>query len=245
MTLPELYHAHHTLDEEDLPFWMELAGTQGEPILELGCGTGRVLLRLASQGYQTYGIDHQMGMLSVLQRNLPNSLRYPPRVFQADMSTFRLAARFPLILLPCNTMSTLSSSQRYQTLKNISRHLAEGGLFAASIPNPAILAKLPEIGESEMEDIFYHPVDGEPVQVSSSWKRTPEKFILDWHYDHLLSDGTVERISMKTFHELHSVQAYSQQVLEAGLKVETSYGDFDRSPYNSQSPYFILIAILA
>ncbi len=245
MTLPELYHAHHSSDEEDIPFWMELAESQGGPVLELGCGTGRVLAQLAVHGYQAIGLDLHQEMLTVLRKNLYRGLTPAPYVFQADMSAFRLAARFPLIVLPCNTLSALSPIQRKKTLKNAAEHLAQGGRFAASIPNPTVLAKLPETGESELEDIFLHPVDGEPVQVSSSWKRKLGKFILNWHYEHLLPDETVRRLTVETCHEIQPIQAYVQEIQQAGLLIKARYGDYDCSAYNNRSPYFIFVAGLA
>jgi SAM-dependent methyltransferase len=245
MTLPELYHAHHSSDKEDISFWLGLAKSRGGPILELGCGTGRVLVHLATHGYQTYGLDHSQTMLAGLRKNLPEGLLPAPYLFQADMSAFQLASHFPLILLPCNTLSTLSAFYRSRTLKNAAKHLTQDGWLAASIPNPTVLAQLPEIGESEVEDYFPHPVDGEPVQVSSSWERKADMFILRWHYDHLLPDGTVERFTVETSHDIQPIQAYTQEIRKAGLEILAEYGDFTRSAYNSRSTYFVFIAGLA
>ncbi len=55
---PLFYHAQHQNYLEDLPFWLGLAATQGSPILELGCGSGRVLLPLALAGHRVLGIDN-------------------------------------------------------------------------------------------------------------------------------------------------------------------------------------------
>ena len=57
--LARLYHAHHSRNLEDLPFWQELARQQGSPILELGCGSGRVLLPLARAGYNVVGLERE------------------------------------------------------------------------------------------------------------------------------------------------------------------------------------------
>jgi SAM-dependent methyltransferase len=245
MTFPELYHAHHSSDQEDISFWVDLAESRAGAVLELGCGTGRVMAQLARRGYRVFGLDHQREMLSVLQKTWPGGQGSSPSVFQADMSAFQLASHFPLILLPCNTLSTLSPSHRSRTLKNAAKHLPQDGWLAASIPNPTVLAQLPEIGESEVEDYFPHPVDGEPVQVSSSWERKAGKFILRWHYDHLIPDGTVERLTVETSHEILLIQSYIQEIQAAGFEILAMYGDFARSAYNSRSPYFIFIAGLA
>jgi SAM-dependent methyltransferase len=241
---PALYHSHHTLNQADLPFWRELAQEQGDPILELGCGTGRVLVHLARAGYQSFGLDLEPDMLSFLQKNLPEGLEHPPQVFLADMSTFKLAKCFPLILLPCNTYSTLSASIRKKTLENVVRHLKKGGQFTFSVPNPVVLLRMPAQGESEVEDIFTHPVDGEPVQVSSAWERTDEVFHLRWHYDHLHPNGIIQRHSMEVSHRIVPTDIYREEILAAGLGVLSIYGDFDKSPYNNRSSSFILTSVL-
>lgn len=242
MTYPELYHAHHNSDREDIQFWIELAQSKGGPILELGCGTGRVLVELAQQGYQTFGLDYKQDMLSNLKNHLPDGLGCAPHIIQADMTAFRFALQFPLIVMPCNTFSTLPPAQRRRTLNNVVEHLEKGGWFAASIPNPSRLAGLPETGESEVEDFFSHPLDGEPVQVSSSWKRTSETFNLRWHYDHLLSDGHVERLTVESNHLIQPVQEIRNEIEKAGLCIIASYGSFDRVPYTNRSVNYIFVA---
>src|SRR5512145_2850474 len=155
-----LYHAHHTLHPEDLPFLQGLAAQQNGPILELGCGTGRVLLPLHQQGFQVVGLDTSFEMLAYLN-TLAEGKSLP--VFQADMSAFHMAQSFALILLPCNTFSTLSAAQRHRTLLCARNHLQAGGIFAISLPNPALLAQLPRRSDMETEDVFPHPLGGEPV----------------------------------------------------------------------------------
>jgi SAM-dependent methyltransferase len=242
--LPALYHGHHIHHLEDLSFWLALAQAQGEPVLELGCGTGRILVHLAQAGYRTFGLDNSLSMLSYLQKILPGGLEPHPLIFQSDMSTFRLAAHFPLIVLPCNTYSTLSKQARKKTIENVVLHLKKRGCFSFSVPNPEILVQMPAQGETEVEEIFVHPSDGEPVQVSSAWERTSEMFILCWHYDHLLPNGKVYRHTMEVSHWILSIQTYVEEIQAAGLIIDKLYGDFDYSPYKNQSPSFILKATL-
>jgi len=239
-----LYHAHHANETEDLPFWLELAARQGNPLLELGCGTGRVFLPLAKAGYQVYGLDRDPAMLAVLRLSAPTELRYGLRLLQSDMTAFHLGIRFALILLPCNTFSTLAQPARLAALERVATHLRPGGLFVASLPNPALLKRLPATSEAELEDILSHPLDGEPVQVSSAWVRHEDLFILTWHYDHLLPDGRVERLSTRIQHHLAPVDAYLAELRLAGLGVTGVYGNFDWSPYDAgSSPYLILAAM--
>ena len=241
---PALYHRHHNRNLEDLPYWSGLAQAHGDPILELGCGTGRVLVHLTLDGYQTFGLDNSSSMLSYLQKNLPLEVELLPLLFQADMSSLHLAIRFPLILMPCNTLSTLMDSARKKTIENVARHLEKGGCFSFSIPNPALLTMLPARGESEVEEIFNHPMDGEPVQVSSAWEKTSGKFILRWHYDHLLPNGKVDRHTIQVSHWIVPIHIYIEEIQATGMKIDKVYGDFDRSPYTNQSPNLIIRAVL-
>ncbi len=240
--LPILYHTHHSLHMEDLPFWLDLVQQAGGPVLELGCGTGRLLLPLAKAGCQVCGLDREHSWLVFLRHHLPGSLNPAPQVFAADMANFHLARRFALILLPCNTLSALSSETRLAMLALACQHLSPGGLFAASLPNPAVLAGLPQQSDVEIEEILPHPVDGEPVQVSSAWQRSADQFTVTWYYDHLLPDGQVERFIAQVHHTLQPVGVYTDELHRAGLVVDTLYGDFNQSPYTENSPSLILLA---
>jgi SAM-dependent methyltransferase len=242
--LARLYHAHHSRHLEDLPFWLELARRGQGPVLELGCGSGRVLLPLLQEiaGIQVVGLENDPAMLALLagqEGQLSASERGRLRLVQGDMAAFELSERFALILLPCNTYSMLEAERRRATLACVRRHLLPGGLFAASLPNPALLLRLPRRADSELEDSFPHPMGGEPVQVSSGWERSAAHLTVYWHYDHLLPDGRVERISTQAVHELAPAEAYLSELEAAGLQLRELYGDFDRSPYKPDSPSLI------
>ncbi|MCH7479978.1 MAG: class I SAM-dependent methyltransferase [Chloroflexi bacterium] len=240
--LAELYHAHHRLYREDIPFWQGLAAQQGGPILELGCGTGRVTLELAGEGHEVYGLDNDADTLAVLQRRLSESDLPNVAYRQADMTEFSLKSKFPLIILPCNTYSTLSAQQRLVTLECVQKHLAAGGLFAASMLNPARVLELPESGEPELEETIVHPRSGQPVQVSSAWQRGESSFQVIWHYDHMLPDGKVERTTVTANHELASTEDYQHELQQAGFELKDVYGDFEEGSYHADSPYFIFVA---
>jgi SAM-dependent methyltransferase len=223
---------------------LKLSETRPGLLLELGCGTGRVTIPLAEAGHPVIGLDNDPQMLAVLGQNLPPQLGPLVRLLQADLTSFHFGAAFPLILMPCNTYSTLSAQQRQAALDRIRQHLHPGGLFAASLPNPVLLKQLPRRAGAEVEEIFPHPIDSEPVQVSSAWERNRKYFSLTWHYDHLLPDGRVERTSAVARHSLASVEIYLQEMQRFGLRVVRILGDFDETPYAPDSPNLILLAQL-
>jgi SAM-dependent methyltransferase len=238
-----LYHAHHNRHLEDLPFWFALAAQAGDPVLELGCGTGRVLMRLAKAGRPSIGIDRDLAMLRFIQASI-GEVKPAPWLIAADITRFNLAIQISLIILPCNTFSTLRKNQRLSALECVHRHLSPNGYFAVSLPNPKTLADLPVRSAPELEDEFLHPQTGNPVQVSSSWRRTRRTFHLTWTYDHLFPDGRVERFNAETVHHIIPAMGYLDEIRTAGLEVVEVYGDFDRSLYQDDSPYLICVAKL-
>lgn len=238
----EYYHAHHREFTDDLPFWKKLAKTQNGPILELGCGTGRVLLPLAKTGQPTYGIDLDSEMLNITKSQMDPKVMTNIHIFQADMRDFQIDEKFSFIFTPCNTLSTLTKADRRKTLSQAHKHLDPHGVFAMSIPNPEILASLEASDQPEIETTFPHPKTGDPVQVSCDWKRLPGMISMNWYYDHLRPDGHVERFMTSTSHYLAKKSEYVDEIQSAGFSIQSIYGDFDYEPYDADSPNLILIA---
>lgn len=239
---PSIYHAHHSLHSEDLNFWLDMVALSGEPILELGCGTGRVTIPIAIAGYKIYGMDKSPVMLSYLIKRIPSGFSNVIHLLQGDFTCFHLAKKFNTILLPCNTLSTLKEQARMSLFNCIGRHSLVGGIFAASVVNPQLLRSLHSQGKSEVEEVFLDPADNNPVQVSSSWKRTRSSFVVHWFYDRLRPDGSVQRLDVQVKHYITDIQVYFDELAQAGLKKVGAYGDFDKSDFNPASPYCILIA---
>ena len=237
----KLYHTHHQAYTEDIPFWLALARQQNGATLELGCGSGRVLLPLQTAGVQAFGLDIDYGMLALLREQAPTT-----PIFQADLTNFHLAKKFSLIFLACNTWTNFSPTQRDTALSGIINHLEPGGIFAVSMPNPSILLELEDSEEEEVEDDFPHPDTGDPVMVSNAWnvELLPDgqhKLTFFWHYDHLLPDGQVKRTTNQASHWVSPAETYLEEFQCHGLKTAT-FGGFDQTPYHiDDAHYFIII----
>lgn len=240
---PLLYHAHHQNFSEDIPFWKSLARWQGNPILELGCGTGRVLIPLAQSGHIVYGLDNSPDMLSFLRQRLPPELKDAIQIVEGDMTNFQLGARFRLIILPCNTYSTFDAKTRASMLQYIYNHLEHGGVFGVSMPNPNLLLALEKSSEEPvLETIFSHPETGYPVQVGSKWERGEDTLTFIWHYDHLMPNGQIERLTASTKHYLATVEEHITEMISAGFTIRSTYRNFDTGPYKPDSNYLIVLA---
>jgi len=115
----------------DLPLWEELAERQGGPVLELGCGTGRVALHLARRGYAVIGLDRDQELLEVLGERAKG---LDLRTEQAEARSFELSKQVGLVLAPTHLLQLLPDrAERSECLRCVARALRPGGLLAASI----------------------------------------------------------------------------------------------------------------
>jgi len=136
----------------DLPLWEELAAGGEGPVLELGCGTGRVALHLARRGHTVVGLDRDPELIEAL--NVRASDIDPSRVGRksdalpnpsvkgivGDARDFGLEEPVALILAPTHLLQLLpDSDQRLESLRCIAAALRPGGLLAA-----AIIESMPE-----------------------------------------------------------------------------------------------------
>jgi SAM-dependent methyltransferase len=239
---PALYHCHHKNVTEDLPFWQTLARWQGDPVLELGCGTGRVLIPLAQDGRIVYGLDNSPAMLDFLRQHIPEELESRIHLLEADMTNFQIDTLFRVAFLPCNTYSTFDKQGRAAILGRAFRHLKPGGVFAVSVPNPNLLQSLQTNKETEVEAIFKHPETGYPVQVSSSWVREDGVIRINWHYDHIYPNGEVKRLTASMRHHLVSTEDYITEFIAAGFTIQATYRNFETGAYKPDASYLIIVA---
>jgi SAM-dependent methyltransferase len=137
----------------DLPLWEELAAASAGPVLDLGCGTGRVALHLARRGHQVVGLDVDPELIAVLEKRAEG---LPLETVLADARDFHLDAEVALALAPMQTLQLLNDAEdRLACLRCVSAHLAPGALFAA-----AILEEMPEPDDSPPPLPDVREVDG-------------------------------------------------------------------------------------
>ena len=241
IVLNEIVHYHHALYDEDIPFWKQLAAGTGSPVLELGCGTGRVSEAIARSSYSVIGIDKDARALEMNRVASTCGSNLQIHLIRADVSQIGFGIEFPLIIMPCNTLSTLSAPARRDTLAGVQRHLRVGGLFSFSVLNPCLFAKMPEAGGSEVEEVFSFPGGECDVQVSSEWQRTEEGMELRWHYDLMTADGETNRLTKSVFHYYIPADSYAEEIESVGLRVVQTYGGFLKEEYEDHSPYLIMV----
>ncbi len=228
--------------EGDVQFYLEEARKAGAPVLEIGCGTGRILLPIAEAGMTVVGLDRSPTMLSILRRKLAScSAETQSRVglVEGDMRNFSLGQRFKLVMIPFRAfLHLLTSKDQRQALTCIHEHLTDDGWLVFNVFDPdleLIAAHLGPLGSALKKDSeFIHPDTGRRVVMWFTGQYDPERQMLDgsFIFEELDEQG---RVVAKTYSPLtlRYVHRYEMRYLLelCGYKVEALYGDFRRGPF--------------
>lgn len=164
---PALYDVAYAWHTGDIPFWVERAKQARGPVLEAGCGTGRVLLPLLQAGVDAEGFDLHPGMIEALKKKAA-ALGLVPRVHVADMRDFTMARRYALVTVPFRGfMHLLTTEDQIAALRCLREHLEPGGSLVLDLFHPSF-ARIVEPGDEErVEREFAHPATGLPVALVS------------------------------------------------------------------------------
>jgi SAM-dependent methyltransferase len=136
----------------DFELWDSLAA---DPLLDIGCGTGRVALRLAAAGRDVTGLDSEPALVGALSsRARERGLRIRNAV--GDARSFDLGRTFALVIAPMQVAQLMGGAAgRADMLRTVRRHLEPGGLFAAALADPFEgveddpLPPLPDVAEHD------------------------------------------------------------------------------------------------
>lgn len=228
---------------EDLPLYLALAERSGGPLLELMCGSGRLLTRLAAAGYQITGVDDSAQMLALAREKLAAAgLAERAALLQGDISAVELPAdTFGLALVPFNSFGhLLEHPQQIAALAQARRALRPGGLLAIAImpPRPDIphsisepqLSKVYELdGRSVIKYVGYH---------DDMQRRTTDVL---FRY-HELEPGGDETIYEVRYTQRWWTRAELEALLaEADLRPWAAYGSYARDPYREGDVHLIVV----
>lgn len=234
----------------DIEFYADEARKASGEVLELGCGTGRVLIPIARMGKKITGIDCSPRMLSQCESRLasePAAVREVATLKAGDMRTLDLRRTFSLVTIPFRPFQHLISiADQIATLETAHRHLEPGGRLVFDVFNPNPRYFVDEHRAEEREDT---PETSLPN--GRTFRRTgrvPAVYIADQYSEVELiyyvrngggkTDRLVQAFPMRWFwrHEVEHLLA------RCGFGLEAVYGDFDRSPLTDDSPEMIFIA---
>jgi SAM-dependent methyltransferase len=233
---------------EDITFYVQQCSFAQAPILELGCGTGRITLPLVKSGLEVVGIDISLPMLQQLQRKATKQLSTVEQMrlhyCQMDMSACAFNAHFAFILCPYSAFTYLvDQSSQAKTLANIRSHLVPNGLFILDVfvPNQRIMM-LPD-------DYIFHDyqrtlADGTVLKRTKTIQKTAISGIniINRHYYFLDSAGKEQKKITTTDRIRYYFPNELQNLLQNnGFEVIQVLGDFREQPCDENSGMAVMI----
>jgi len=246
-TIARFYDAENAEFNEDLELYSELAGETGGPVLDVGCGTGRVMLHLAQEGYRVVGVDNADAMLARGRRKLDVMPDLTSRVtfMHGDALTLDLPDRFKLIIVPYNSFMHFGEQRdQLAALRMAARLLDDDGLLVLDLPNAGDAYATQDDGTIVLERMFTEPESGHLVmqQSYSMIDRAAQHLYITWIYDEIAEEGAVHRTLAPLKLRYVFPGEMDLQLAANGLRRVAFYGDYTREPFEDGSPRMVVLA---
>lgn len=246
---PAYYTKTYKSRLDDVRYYVDVARAQNGPVLEYGCGNGRITIPVARTGTRITGVDRSTEMLDDLRARLRDEnddVRSRVTVKRGDMRSAKIGRRFPLVLCPFNAFLHLyTRTDVEQFLARVRAHLEPRGqfVFDVSMPEPEELARDPNRAYSTPR-FRYPSEDGGPgtlVRYSERFDYDKLRQVLFVAMEFSPVDGGepwMTPLAHRQFYpqELEALLHYN------GFEIETFLGDFDGTPVASDSSTLLIHA---
>jgi SAM-dependent methyltransferase len=229
-----------TVARRDVAFWQRLAAAQPGPVLELGCGTGRITAPVARAGARIIGIDRSAPMLLRARQRLRRA-RLSAALVRGDIRhlPFRRRTKFDLVMAPYGILQSLTRERDLRaTLLAASGVLRRGGLFVIDL-----VPDLPRWAEYERRVSLAGRRGGAHLTLTESVRQDRGKrlTIFDQEYEERRGRArTVRRFSL-TFRTV-SVPQMRRRLEAAGFRIDAVLGDYDGGPWDPRADVWVVIA---
>ncbi len=250
----ELYDVVYADYIDDIAFYVQEALQADGPCLELGCGTGRVLIPVAEAGATVMGLDAAKPMIARARRKvaaLPDAVRARITLAEGDMRSFKLDTQFALIYIPFRAfLHLMQASDQMVALNTIRRHLRPDGRLALNFFDPSleyIVGHSGPIGGAlhTTGETFIDPRSGNllvewaTIHYTHHLQRIDQYFI----YDEVDARGRVIGRLYRNLQMRYIFRWEFEHLLaRCGFEVVALYGSFNRQPYGQAGQELIWIA---
>jgi ubiquinone/menaquinone biosynthesis C-methylase UbiE len=240
----DIEHAHFMEDLDLYRDFAELCGPYGS-VLELACGSGRLLLPLAREGYELTGVDISATMLERAQRRLEQEgLLSRVTLVQQDMRCLHLEQRFRLAFIALGSFGHLTTRKdQQQTLALLRAHLVTGATLILDLSNADARFMENMSGQMLHQGTWACP-DGSFLTHFVSPASSTSRHLLELvhFYDQYAQGEGIKRTMTRTSLYLFERVELELMLEQAGFAVKEVYGNYEMSPYELQSPRMIFIA---
>ena len=228
----------------DVGFYVEEAKAASGTVLELGCGTGRILVPIARAGCTIAGVDSSSQMLARCKEKLAaEAATVQARVTlqQRDIRDFALGAKYALIIAPFRVVQQLARiDDQLRFLVAVARHLAPTGRFIFDVFNPRFDALTSADGVEREDTPELRLPDGRTLRRSARVAR------VRW-IDQVSETELIYYVGDKRYVQAFDMRWYLAAELQhllarGGFRVRAMYGDFGRGPLADGSPDIVTIA---
>ncbi|MGH9347860.1 MAG: class I SAM-dependent methyltransferase [Vicinamibacterales bacterium] len=226
-----------------MPFWRQLAVNAGGPVLELGCGTGRMALPLGRAGVPLVGIDRSHAMLARARQRLGRArLRGRVRLVRGDIRHLPFAGLFSLVIAPYGVLqSLLRERDLTATLTAVREVLEPCGVFGlelvADLPSWAEYRRRVSLRGWRRARGGSHVTLVETVRQDESRRLT----IFDQEFTERRGrHRRTHRFSL-TFRTL-SVPQMVHRLARAGFEVTALLGDYRGRPWDRRAEVWVILA---
>jgi SAM-dependent methyltransferase len=210
-------------------FYLDEARRSGGPVLELGCGSGRLTVPIAQSGIETVGVDLSASMLDAA-RAKARAAGVEIQFLEADMRSFELPRRFAAIFIPGNSLLHLVTIQDLkQCLGCVRRHLVDGGRLVF------------DISKWDLTHQPRHPllsVNEITIEETSSYDAADQIRHVTWY---LSSPGAPDYRVISFALRVIFPQEFLLLLEATGFKLDARYGEFTGEPFDSSSPRQVCI----
>ncbi|SBW07367.1 class I SAM-dependent methyltransferase [uncultured Dysgonomonas sp.] len=217
----------------DLQFYKKwLPKNKGAKILELCCGTGRLTIPIAKDGYDISGLDYTSSMLEQAKVKAAEA-GLDIRFIEADIRTFDLQEKYDLIFIPFNSIHHLYKNEDlFKAFNAVKKHLKNGGLFLLDCFNPNIQYIVE--GEKEQKEIAgYTTEDGREVLIKQTMRYENKTQVnrIEWHYYINGEFDSIQNLDMRMFFP----QELDSYLERNGFDIIHKYGGFEEEPFDDKS----------
>ncbi len=227
---------------EDRFFFLEVVKKYGQPVLDVGCGTGRILLDFMQQGIDIDGVDNSPEMLALL-RQKAETLHLEPALYEQDMHNLSLPRRYQTILVPSSSFQLLlDASLPPRAMSSFYEHLLPGGVLAMPFMT---LWTQGEPLESDYKREVVRPEDGATIRRGSHVRFDPDtglEHTID-RYE-ILREGQVT--ASEEHHQSPATRSYAQEQAialyrEAGFEDIQVFHEFTFEPAKPEDRTFCVL----
>jgi len=224
--------------EGDTEFYRQLARETGGPILEVGCGSGRVAAALAGDGHEVVGVDLSAPMLRLAEsrrESLPAAVAARLSFHLADLATLDLGRDFALIVTPARVFQfMLTSAAQRGALAALRTHLRPSGRLVLDLFDPRLDLVIPSDEVRKRAGELVHPRTGNRVTWEITGRRPDparQLVVEDWTFTEIDASGGVLRTTTEELTLRWSMRSEMRLLFElVGLDVVADYGDFRGGP---------------